>query len=146
MAATIPADIIQFYYHVIVTAQELAYVYGFNKAEDSQFKEFLTILIGVMNEIPEAEDAFKKLADDEFSGKLGKAALGKMLDKAIVKIAVQISVQLGKRGMLKAVTKAVPLVGGIVSGGVTYFQFKPMCDNLKNKLYDAVEAKRNTKK
>jgi hypothetical protein len=37
----------------------------------------------------------------------------------------------------------VPLVGGIVSGGMTFFHLKPMCDNLKNKLYDSIEAKRN---
>ena len=32
--------------------------------------------------------------------------------------------------------KAIPLVGGVVGGGITYATFKPCCDKLKNVLED----------
>jgi hypothetical protein len=142
MAATIPADLIQFYYHVIVIAQQIAYIYGFKSVDEAQFDEFLTILIGEMMNIAEANSAFKELVMEQFSQKIGKITLGKILDKTVAHVAIEISVQLGKRSILKSFTKAVPLVGGVVSGGMTYAQLKPMCDNLNNKLYDSVEAKR----
>jgi hypothetical protein len=145
MAESIPADVIQYYYHVIVAAQQIAYTYGFKSVEDAEFKPFLTLLIGQMSGIAEADTAFKELAAAQFNKKIGKITLGKILDKTITRVAVAIGVQLSKRGIIKAGIKAVPLVGGIVSGGMTFLQLKPMCDNLKNKLYDSIEAKRNNK-
>ena len=32
--------------------------------------------------------------------------------------------------------KAIPVVGGMVGGGITYLTFKPTCVNLKNSLKD----------
>jgi hypothetical protein len=142
MAATIPADVVQFYYHVIVAAQEIAYIYGFKSVEESDFKEFLTLLIAQMMGIAESDTAFKELAAAQFATKLGAVTLGKILDKTVSRIAVSIGIQLGKKNVLKALTKAVPLIGGAVSGAVTFTQLKPMCGNLKNKLRDSVEIKR----
>ena len=50
MAAAIPADVAQFYYHVIVAAQKLAYIFGLKSIDDTgnNFKEVLTVFIGVM--------------------------------------------------------------------------------------------------
>ena len=32
--------------------------------------------------------------------------------------------------------KAIPVVGGVVGGGITYVSFKPCCDRLRNSLKD----------
>ena len=32
--------------------------------------------------------------------------------------------------------KAIPVAGGIIGGGITYFSFKPCCDRLKDSLMD----------
>ena len=32
--------------------------------------------------------------------------------------------------------KAIPVVGGVVGGGITYASFKPCCDRLKDNLKD----------
>lgn len=36
--------------------------------------------------------------------------------------------------------KAIPIVGGIVGGGITFFSFKPCCYRLKNVLQDTMDA------
>jgi len=141
MAVTIPADVVQFYYHVIVIAQKLAYIYGFENFDEEQLKSVLTLLMGLMCGIEEAENALS-----EMTAEMGAITLGKILDKTVTRVAVVIGIQLGKRGILKGVTKAIPLVGGLFSGSMTFFSFKPMCMKLKRKLYDSVELKRNKRR
>ena len=34
--------------------------------------------------------------------------------------------------------KAIPVVGGIIGGGVTFFSFKPCCDKLKAALQNTM--------
>ena len=143
MAATIPADVVQFYHHVVVAAQQIAYVYGFQSVEEADFKSFLTLLIGQMAGVEEADNALNEIAAEQFTKKMSKITMGKILDKTVTRVAVVIGVHLGKRSVLKIVTKAVPLVGGLLSGGMTFFSFKPMCNNLERKLYNTVETNRN---
>jgi hypothetical protein len=142
MAATIPADIAQFYYHVIVVAQKMAYIYGLgNIDEDNEcFTSVLTVLIGVMAGIEEANETMNKLMTAQFTKNLGKITLGKILDKTVIRIAIVIGLNLTKRSVLKSVAKVVPIIGGLVSGSVTLLSFLPMCNNLKNKFSDTISA------
>ena len=41
--------------------------------------------------------------------------------------------------------KAIPVVGGIVGGGITFFSFKPCCYRLKNVLQDTMLSNPNHK-
>ena len=34
--------------------------------------------------------------------------------------------------------KAIPVVGGVIGGGITYLSFKPCCDKLKASLQDTL--------
>lgn len=34
--------------------------------------------------------------------------------------------------------KAIPVVGGVIGGGITYVSFKPCCDKLKSALQDTL--------
>jgi hypothetical protein len=147
MAATIPIDVIQFYYHVIVEAQKIAYIFGLQSIDDTgeNFKEFLTILIGVMAGIEDAEKTFKDVINDQFNMKLTKITVGKVLDKTIARIAAVIGIHLTKKSVGRIISKVIPFVGGIISGGMTLFAYLPMCNNLKRKLYDIVNAKQLTK-
>jgi hypothetical protein len=144
MAATIPADVAQFYYHIIVEAQKLAYIFGLQSIDDEgdNFKEIVTVFIGVMGGISEAENALKDMATDQFSKKLTRTTIGKVLDKTIVHVAGIIGRQLTQKSVGGFIAKVIPLVGGIMSGGMTLFSYYPMCTKLKRKLYDIVEIKK----
>ena len=143
MAATIPADVIQFYYHIVIEVQKLVYIFGFQSIDDKEdyFKEVLTILIGVMAGIDEAEKNFNDVFGSQISKKLTKITLEKVFDKTIARIAAVIGVQLTKKSIGRTIAKTIPFIGGILSGGVTLFSYFPMCNRLRRKLYDAMEKK-----
>ena len=42
--------------------------------------------------------------------------------------------------------KAIPVVGGVVGGGITYLSFKPCCDNLKKSLQDTTLCNPSSRK
>ena len=39
--------------------------------------------------------------------------------------------------------KAIPVVGGVIGGGITYVSFKPCCEKLKNSLQDTMLSNPN---
>jgi len=143
MAATIPTDVLQFYYHIIVQAQKLAYIFGLKTVDeiDQNFKELITIYIGIMAGIADAENLLKNVIDNRFNFKITKMTIGKVLDKTIAHIASLIGNKLTKKGIGIIIAKMVPFISGIVSGGVTLFSFFPMCNRLRGKLYDLIESK-----
>lgn len=142
MAATIPADLSQFYFHVIVVAQKLAYLYGwpaFDEEEPSdEFLAILTLFIGVMSGTQAAVSAVGKLAE-AFAGQIVKRLPQKALTKyGIYNIAKQIAKWLGisltKTSFAKGLSKMIPVLGGLISGGLTVATFLPMSKRLKNYL------------
>lgn len=145
MAATIPADLAQFYGFIIRTAQELAYIYGWNEmfSESSELdagtESQLILFIGVMSGVGAANKVVTKL----FGETAMRAVANKVAAKALTKtwyypIAKKIAAMLGqkmvKATFAKGVSKAVPILGGVVSGGLTLATFKPMAHRLKKHL------------
>jgi hypothetical protein len=142
MLATVPADIAQYYYHVIVIAQKLAYIYGFlnmGMVED-HFKSLLTLLIGVMVEIEDADKTVTEIFSAQVAEDVTAVAMGKVFSKTIMKIAVSLSYRLTGKSVFKSIWKAIPIVGGVVSGGITLFTFSPICNKLKEKLHKSTET------
>ena len=140
MLATVPADIAQFYFHVIAAAQKIAYTYGWNSmnGESERFSLILTVFIGVMAGIADANKTAESMFTEQFTNKLGKITLGKLLDKTAARVAVIMGLQFTKRNVFKIAVKLLPLIGGILSGGITLLSFWPMCNNLKNSCHDIV--------
>ena len=146
MAATIPADIAQYYGYMLRATQKLLYLYGFPEIDteeagekfDSETINILIICLGVMYGAAGANNALKAMAKALASGvekKLMRTALTKGTLYPIVK---NVASWFGKR-MTKEVfagffKKAIPVVGGVIGGGITYISFKPCCDKLKASL------------
>lgn len=53
-------------------------------------------------------------------------------------IGKQIGIQVTKKGTSKLISKAIPILGGVVSGGITYVSMKPMGRKLMKALVDSV--------
>jgi hypothetical protein len=66
--------------------------------------------------------------------------VGKAFNKIIMQIAVSISYILTGKTLLKSVFKVIPLLGGVVSGGITLFSFRPMCSKLKERMHESTET------
>lgn len=144
MAATIPADITQFYGYSLKLAQEISYIYGYEDIWNQQgelteeAKETLILYLGIMLGVTTASSAVRVL-----SGKLSVQALKKIPQKALTKtiyypvikkVLAVFGTKLTKATFAKGVSKVVPVVGGVVSGGLNYFSMKPMATKLKNEL------------
>jgi len=143
MLGTVPADIAQYYYHLIVVAQKQAYIYGLTDLgmTDDHFKSLLTLLIGAMADIEEADKTVTELFSKEASQNVIGMALGKSLNKTVLQIALALSYRLTGKAVFKSVWKAIPVIGGVVSGSITLATFLPMCNKLKDRLHDSVEKR-----
>ncbi len=149
MAATIPADTLQFLGVTLRLAQELAYIYGYSDMwtngdlDTEKAKGELTLFIGVMFGIGGSASAVKVLSSavsKQILKKLPQKALTKTIYYPIIKkTAALIGVKITKQTFAKSVSKAIPVLGGIISGGLTYASMKPMGNRLKNTLAESID-------
>ncbi len=150
MAATIPADIVQYYGYTLRATQKLLYLYGFPEVDsdeegvrlDTQTVNQLILCLGVMNGVAGANNAIKGMAKALAVGvekKLLNAALTKGTIYPLVKeIAKWFGIRMTKSIFAGFFKKAIPVVGGIVGGGITFLTFKPCCYRLKAALQDTM--------
>ena len=155
MAATIPADVVQYYGYTLRAIQKLLYLYGFPEIDsdgegiclDSETVNRIVICLGVMNGVAGANNAIKGLAKALAKGvekKLLNAALTKGAFYPFLKSTLKwFGVKLTKEIFAKSVKNAIPVVGGVIGGGITFFSFKPCCLRLKNALTDTLLSNPN---
>ncbi len=147
--ATIPADIAQYYGYMLRTAQKLMYLYGFpqlniseNDANiDTQTMNILIFCLGVMYGDVVAKNTLLALSKALAVGvekTLLKTALTKGTVYPLVKnIASKwFGVKMTKTIYANFFRKAIPVIGGLVGGAITFFTFPSCCKKLKNSLKD----------
>lgn len=146
MAATIPADVLQFFGMILRLAQELSYLYGAQdlwengQVDDERVKSQLIMYCGVMFGISGAAAGVRVL-----STQIAKTTLKKLPQKALTKtfwypiikqIGKAIGVKVTKSTVAKGVSKAIPVIGGVISGTLNFVSMKPMA----KKLHEALES------
>lgn len=144
MAATIPSDLLQYYFHVVVLSQKLAYLYGFPEMcdEDGQLSDvasdLLTIFIGSMMGVHVADQGLNELAKG-----IATSAVSRLPRVAISKVAIYpvamhvarlVGAKLTKEGFAKTMGKLIPIAGGLFSGTLTLLTFRPGAQRLKKRL------------
>lgn len=129
LPATVPADAAQYFGHMLRIAQKLAYLYswpdlfsGGSDELDDATKGVLTLFLGVMFGTQSANMAVGKVAgmiSEQVAKKLPQKALTQGVVYPIVKkVAGYLGVQMTKQTFAKTVSKAIPVVGAVVSGGL----------------------------
>lgn len=149
MLGTIPADMMQYTFHVLVLAQKLGYIYGWPDLQDEDgsisegARNVLTLFVGVMFGAQAANKALGEVAKRlavEVAKRLPQKALTKTFLYPIVKqVAKWLGVKLTKDTFGKTVSKIIPFVGGILSGGITIATFRPMANRLREELRKEME-------
>lgn len=147
MAATIPADILQFFGMSLRLAQELSYLYGADdlwengKVDDEKVKNQLILYCGVMFGVSGAVSGVRVL-----STQVAKTALKKIPQKALTKtfwypiikkICSFVGYTLTKKTLASGVSKAVPVIGGVISGTINFASMMPMARKLNDTLDNA---------
>jgi len=144
MIGTVPADLAQYMGHMLRIAQKLAYIYSWPDlfAEGDELDEatesVLTLFVGVMFGVQIAQGGVTKLAAmiaANVAKKLPQKALTKGLIYPVVKkVAGYIGVSMTKKMFASGVAKAIPVVGAVLSGGLTLGTFLPMSKRLQKHL------------
>lgn len=144
MIGAIPADLIQYFGHIIRIAQKLIYLYGWQELFDESGQmddgtaNLLTLFIGVMFGVNGAANAIVKISEAA-AQKAAKALAQKALTKGVIypivkKVATALGVKMTKDIFAKGVAKVIPVVGGFTSGAITYATYKPMAQSLREHL------------
>ncbi len=150
MAATIPADIAQYYGYTLRAAQKLLYLYGFPEIDsyeddlhlDSETINALTLCLGIMYGAAGANTAIKGIAKALAAG-VEKQLLKKALTKGTIypfvkSVARWFGVNMTKKIFAGFFKNAIPVLGGVIGGGITFVSFKPCCNRLKSVLMDTL--------
>ncbi|MBP5271503.1 MAG: hypothetical protein ILO43_00840 [Clostridia bacterium] len=114
--ATLPADIIQYFGFVLRLVQKLAYLYGYKSFELST-EEGETI--------------------DDSTLRALTALIGIMF--GATEEVKDIGSKMGKLTVAKGVVAPIPVLGGVLSGGMTYATLRPYAERLKNVLSEQFE-------
>jgi len=142
IAGTVPADLTQSFWHVLVILQKLAYLYGWPElfSEDSELELddetllILTIFIGAMLG---AESAAKVLGD--IAERAAAQVLKRLPRETLTKwglyhlsreVAKRIGIKLTEDSFARYLLRIVPILGGIISGTVTWISFSLMTSRL----------------
>lgn len=144
MIATVPSDITQYFAHIIRILQKLIYLYGWEELfddegnMDDETANILTLFIGIMFGVNGAASTVTKLSASS-AQKASKSIASKALTKGTIypivkKIARTLGVKITKETYAKGISKSIPIIGGFLSGGITYASYKPMANKLKRHL------------
>lgn len=155
MAATMPVDLVQYFYHVFVLSQKLAYLYGYpdffaewevsENTDDTDVPEMsdmsvdlLTIFMGVMMGAPVAEKGIAELSKAVAESAVTRLPRVALTKTAVFPIAAQIAKMVGsrytKQSFTKGVGRFIPLAGGLFSGGLTLYTFRKGANRLRRQL------------
>ena len=144
LAITIPTDVAQFYAFSLKLAQELGYIYGYDDLWASrnelseEAKNTLLLYLGVMLGVNGAGALLRSggvTVAKHVMTTVPQKALTKTLWYPILKKVLKIfGVTLTRRGLAKGMGKAIPILGGVISGGLTYATMKPMGERLQREL------------
>ena len=145
------ADVVQYFGFAMRMAQQIAYLYGedelFESNGTSRLSEEAKIrVMAYLGGMFGAAGAAALIAStsQKVGAQVGKKVAGKALTKTVwypllKKTGTMLGAKITKKTVEKTITKAVPVLGGAVSGGIAWASFKPM----GKRLIDVFERQLN---
>ena len=143
LPATIPADLVQYYWHVVQLAQKLAYLYGWpdlleNGEVDERTEQHITILIGAMMGAVAAGKALTEVTErfaQQVATRLPQYALTHFPVYNLSRVVARwIGVKMTKGVFARGISKMIPVAGGLVSASITGITMRAGARRLKNHL------------
>lgn len=146
------ADVIQYFGFALNLSQQIAYLFGeddlFSGDYDKLPEEVQIRIITYLGIMFGASGSSALIANvSKTAGKnLGKKVAQQALTKTswyplVKKVGSTIGVKITKQSIRKSITKVVPVIGGVISGGLTYMTFRPMGNKLADTFVDLLDGK-----
>ncbi|MBU3827189.1 MAG: hypothetical protein IAA31_06845 [Candidatus Anaerobiospirillum merdipullorum] len=149
-AVSVPADLLQYLWHVLVLAQKLSYLYGYPSLTDEHGKLtakgqlVLTLLCGLMFGDDNAKAALhmvmRKLKGEKVPLKEMKSPLLTIAKGSAAFLGKGLSKALAARGL----TRLVPVISALTAGAMTLQSFYPKACTLQQSLREHYIGKLNT--
>ena len=145
MFGTIPADVTQYYVHAFRIVQKLAYLYGWRELlsakedVDDETIGVIAIFFGVMLDVENAAMSLASFASSTVMNTVKKQVTKQLLVKtswyrAVKKTLRSIGVNLTKKAFTQGFSKVLPVIGGVVSSGLTFMSLQSQSSRLKKHL------------
>jgi hypothetical protein len=145
MIAAGGADVAMFFGFAINLAQQISYLFGedelFDGGADELSEEAQIRIVAYLGAMFGAAGAASLVARTSHvvGENLGKKVAAQALTKTywyplVKKVGAAVGQKVTKATVEKTITKAVPVVGGALSGGITYVTFRPMGRRLADVL------------
>jgi hypothetical protein len=130
------ADVAQYFGFAINLAQQLAYLFGeddlfdgggeLSEAAQMRVIAYLGTMFGAAGAAALVSQTSKAVGAN-----LGKKVAAQALTKTawypmVKKVGALVGRQVTKKTVEKTITKSIPVLGGVVSGGITFLTFAPM--------------------
>lgn len=143
IALTIPADLVQFVWHAIVLAQELAYLYGWpdltregNPDAETEFR--MLLLMGCMLGVGEANHVMAEVAK-HFAQHVGHELPKQTLTKAFFwpalrQILKALGIKLTKKSFAQTLANIIPVISGAIGAMFTTIALRSMARKLRKHL------------
>jgi hypothetical protein len=145
MVGTVPADLAQYMGHMLRIAQKLAYIYSWpdlfaeeGEEVDEATESMLILFVGVMFGVQIAQGGVARVAS-MIAGNVAKKLPQKALTQGVIypivkRVASYLGVNMTKKLFASGVAKVIPVVGAVLSGGLTLGTFLPMSRRLQKHL------------
>lgn len=145
MLGTVPADLTQYYVHSLRIMQKLAYLYGWKEfltdlddVDDetiAQMGLFFGVMLGVAGAAESMRDFTRMIVAPAIEKRVARKALMKGTWYPVVKKSLKvIGISVTKQGFTKTMSKILPLIGGVISGGMTFVSLQTQANRLKQHL------------
>ena len=153
MFVAVPADITQYYVHAFRVMQKLAYIYGWkdflgdlDEIDDETLGKmslFLGVMMGVGGAASSLTTFAKQVARPALQKQIAKQALTKTAWYGPMKQTLKlIGIKISKDSFAKGVTRTVPVIGGVISGGMTLVALRTQSTRLQKRLRELPEQER----
>lgn len=152
MLGTVPADLAQYLGHMLRITQKLAYIYSWPDLFDGDSGEvddatagMLTLFVGVMFGVNAAQRGVATVSQTmaaQLARQLPRQALTHGAVYPLVKkVAQKLGIRMTTQIFANGVSKAVPVIGAVASGGLTLATFFPMTKKLQKHLASLEQTK-----
>ncbi|MCG7322404.1 MULTISPECIES: EcsC family protein [Arsenicicoccus] len=133
MPVALPANVVEFYLTATRMVASIARVRGYDIAKPEVRSAILLTLVGA-----DADDDLLRRAGVLTSGRLSSLATQHLPASAVMMINKGVGFRListlGQKGFAKVVGKGLPLVGGVVGGGMDYYLLGKIASNAKQQF------------